>query len=144
MGSIMFDTGLARMPSRVFAALLASDEGQMTAAELADQLKASPAAISGAVRYLAQIGLVARERESGSRRDHFVLHEDVFYELMAQDVRSITRWESGLRDGIANLGANTPAGQRITRTLDFFEFMRAELTDMMERWQAERAGQSGS
>ena len=50
--------------------------------------------------YLAQIGLVARERESGTRRDHFVLHEDDFYELMAQDSRSLVRWEQGLEDGL--------------------------------------------
>src|SRR5262245_30073478 len=139
MGSIMFETGLPRMPARVFSALLASDSGRLTAAELAEQLKASPAAISGAVRYLAQIGLVAREREGGSRRDHFVLHEDVFYELMVQDVRSLRRWEQGLEEGIAGLGADTPAGQRLTETLDFFHFMRGELTGMMERWRSHRA-----
>ena len=139
MGSIMFETGLPRMPARVFSALLASDTGRMTAAELAQQLKASPAAISGAVRYLGQIGLVARERESGSRRDHFVLHEDVFYELMVQDIRSLTRWEQGLEEGIAGLGAETPAGERLTQTLDFFHFMRAELTEMTQRWREHRA-----
>jgi predicted transcriptional regulator len=139
MGSIMFETGLPRMPARVFSALLASDSGRLTAAELAEQLKASPAAISGAVRYLAQIGLVARERESGSRRDHFVLHEDVFYELMAQDSRSLVRWEQGLEDGIAGLGADTPAGRRLNDTLDFFAFMRAELDGTMARWKEHRA-----
>ena len=139
MGSIMFETGLPRMPARVFAALLASDSGRMTAAELAEQLKASPAAISGAVRYLAQIGLLARERESGSRRDHFVLHEDVFYELIAQDSRSLVRWEHGLEEGIAGLGADTPAGRRLTDTLDFFQFMRAELDGMMARWKEHRS-----
>lgn len=138
MGSIMFETGLPRMPARVFSALLASDSGRMTATELAEQLKASPAAISGAVRYLAQIGLVARERESGSRRDHFVLHEDVFLELMAQEQRSLVRWEHGLQDGIEGLGAATPAGRRLSETLDFFRFMRVELAGMMERWREHR------
>jgi predicted transcriptional regulator len=139
MGSIMFETGLPRMPARVFAALLASDPGRMTAAELADQLKASPAAISGAVRYLAQIGLVTRERESGSRRDHFVLHDDVFLELMSQEIRSLTRWEQGLQQGITDLGAKSPAGRRLANTLEYFTFLRAEMTGMMERWREHRA-----
>jgi DNA-binding transcriptional regulator GbsR (MarR family) len=139
MSSIMFETGLPRMPARVFAALLASDPGRMTAAELAEQLRASPAAISGAVRYLAQIGLVSRERESGSRRDHFVLHEDVFLELMSQEIRSLTRWEQGLEQGMNDLGAESPAGRRLASTLDYFEFMRVELTAMRERWREHQA-----
>ena len=138
MGAIMFESGLARMPARVFAALLASDSGQMTAAELAEQLKASPAAISGAVRYLTQIGLVSRERESGSRRDHFVLGQDVFLELMTQEIRSLTRWEQGLAQGITDLGAETPAGRRLADTVEYFQFMRGELTGMIERWKEHR------
>ena len=57
------------MPARVFAALLATDSGRLTAAELAELLQISPAAVSGAVRYLTQVGMVHREREPGSRRD---------------------------------------------------------------------------
>ena len=50
------------------------------AAELAAQLNVSPAAISGAVRYLIQVGLTSREREPGSRRDVFRVHEDAWYD----------------------------------------------------------------
>jgi hypothetical protein len=123
----------------VFAALLASDSGRMTAAELAEQLKASPAAISGAVRYLTQIGMATRERESGSRRDHVVLHDDVFLELMSQEIRSLTRWEQGLEQGMADLGHDSPAGRRLGRTLDYFTFLRGEMTGMMARWREHQA-----
>jgi DNA-binding transcriptional regulator GbsR (MarR family) len=51
--SVFTESGMPRMPSRVFVALLASDAGELTAAELADLLRVSPAAISGAVRYLS-------------------------------------------------------------------------------------------
>jgi ABC-2 type transport system ATP-binding protein len=53
------DGGVPRMPARVFAALLATDSGRLTAAELGERLQVSPAAISGAVRYLTQVALVA-------------------------------------------------------------------------------------
>ena len=43
---------MPRLASRVFARLLADDDGRMTAAELTESLDVSPAAISGAVRYL--------------------------------------------------------------------------------------------
>ena len=54
------------MPARVFVALLVSDDGRRTAAELAEMLKVSPAAISNAVRYLQQVRLAVREREPGN------------------------------------------------------------------------------
>jgi predicted transcriptional regulator len=139
MGSLMFETGIPRMPARVFSALLASSSGRMTAAELSAMLDASPAAISGAVRYLIQIGLVARERETGSRRDHFVLHNDVFYELMSQDARALQAWESGIRSGVDAVGEDTPAGRRMLEMLDFFGFLQEEIPAMMQRWKVRRA-----
>jgi hypothetical protein len=83
--------------------------------------------------------LVTRERESGSRRDHFVLHEDVFLELMSQEIRSLTRWEQGLEQGLNDLGAESQAGRRLASTLDYFQFMRTELTAMRERWREHQA-----
>ena len=58
--AVLTDTGLPRMPARLFAALLASDSGTMTAPELGGLLRISPGAISGAVRYLTQVNLVSR------------------------------------------------------------------------------------
>src|SRR4051794_8944516 len=63
---VLVDGGVPRMPARVFALLLASDDGRLTAAELADELQVSPAAVSGAVRYLLQTGLIERARGPGS------------------------------------------------------------------------------
>src|ERR1700730_19198199 len=60
--------GFPAMPARVFVALLVTDAGRLTAAELADLLQISPAAVSGAVRYLGGLGLVDKERVPGSRR----------------------------------------------------------------------------
>ena len=68
------EAGIPRMPARVFVALLVSDDGRRTAAELAEMLKVSPAAISNAVRYLQQVRLAVREREPGERRDHYRLY----------------------------------------------------------------------
>src|SRR5205814_916358 len=53
-GNLLAETGWPRMAARVFAAILCSEAGRMTAAELSDQLQASPAAVSGAVNYLLQ------------------------------------------------------------------------------------------
>jgi hypothetical protein len=60
----LVDAGMARMPAQVFTALLATDSGRLTAAELSELLQASPAPISDAVRYLIQLDMAAG---SGSR-----------------------------------------------------------------------------
>src|SRR3954468_4599737 len=82
--SAFVDAGVPRMPSRVFAAILASDAGRLTAAELSEQLQASPAAISGAVRYLIQVSLIVRERDPGSRRDVYVVGDDGWDEAIVR------------------------------------------------------------
>ena len=132
--AVLTETGFPRMPARLFAALLASDSGTMTARELAGLLRISPAAISGAVRYLTQVNLVSREHAPGSRREHYRVHSDVWYEAMARRDRVLSRCEQSLRDGIELLGRNSGAGARMAETLAFFEFIQAELHSLLARW----------
>ncbi|OXS33966.1 GbsR/MarR family transcriptional regulator [Streptomyces sp. XY006] len=134
----LVEAGMARMPARVFAALLSSDKGVLTSAELSEQLRISPAAVSGAVRYLAQTHMVSREREPGSRRERYRVHGDQWYEALTNREAVIKRWESALREGVASLGPDTPAGRRMAETLAFFEFVEVEVVAMMERWRAHR------
>ncbi len=75
--------GMPRMASRVFAWLLSRDDGAGTAAELSTALQASPAAISGAVRYLIQVRLVSRAHRPGERKDVYRLYSNQWYELLA-------------------------------------------------------------
>lgn len=134
----LVEAGMPRMPSRVFAALLASDAGALTSAELGEQLQISPAAVSGAVRYLAQVHMVSREREPGSRRERYRVHGDQWYEALTNREAVLKRWEDALRDGVDSLGADTPAGRRLAETLAFFEYLEGELAALMERWRAHR------
>ncbi|WP_035954719.1 GbsR/MarR family transcriptional regulator [Kitasatospora sp. NRRL B-11411] len=137
--TILVDAGFPRMPARVLTALLTSDSGRLTSAELGELLRVSPAAVSGAVRYLAQVDLVSREREPGSRRDRYRVHDHVWYEATANRDRTLLRWEAGLADGVEALGADTPAGRRLADSLEFFGFLRVELAGMMQRWREWRA-----
>ncbi|MDU0302691.1 GbsR/MarR family transcriptional regulator [Streptomyces sp. PAL114] len=134
----LVEAGLPRMPARVFAALLASDGGVLTSVELSERLRISPAAVSGAVRYLARQHMVSREREPGSRRERYRVHGDQWYEALTNRDAVIRRWEGALREGIASLGGDTPAGRRLAETLAFFEFVEKELEAMTERWRARR------
>jgi DNA-binding transcriptional regulator GbsR (MarR family) len=137
--SVLVDAGMPRMPSRVFAQLLATDSGRLTAVELAERLQVSPAAISGAVRYLTQVSLVSREREPGSRKDVYLLHDDQWYEAIVRREPLLTRWERAVVDGIDAVGADTPAGARLRDTADFFQFLAAEMPALLTRWRQSRS-----
>lgn len=132
------EAGVPRMPARVFSALLASDTGALTSAELSDQLRISPAAVSGAVRYLSQVHLVSREREPGSRRERYRVHSEQWYESLTNRQALIKRWKDALREGITSLGAETPAGRRLAETLVFFEFIEQDVAGIIERWREYR------
>lgn len=134
----LVEAGMQRMPARVFAALLSADEGALTSAELGERLQVSPAAVSGAVRYLAQQHMVAREREPGSRRERYRVHSNQWYEALTNREAVLKRWEHALREGVTSLGAQTPAGRRMAETLAFFEFVDGEIAAMMERWRVRR------
>jgi predicted transcriptional regulator len=131
--------GVPRMPARVFAALLVKDDGKLTAGEIADVLRVSPAAVSGAVRYLAQVGLVVRRRDPGERRDHYEVTDDVWFEAFAHRDAQMKQWAELMADGVAAVGPDTKAGWRLDTSRVFFEFLRGELTDMMRRWREYQA-----
>src|SRR5262249_61608081 len=76
--SVLVEAGVPPMSARVFSALLVTDSGRLTAAELTELLGASPAAISGAVRYLEHVGMIGRQREPGSRPDVDLLRHDLW------------------------------------------------------------------
>ncbi|MFD5873930.1 GbsR/MarR family transcriptional regulator [Streptomyces sp. NPDC060322] len=137
----MTEAGMQRMAARVFASLLADDDGSMTSAELGSRLRISPAAVSGAVNYLTQVSMVGRERDPGSRRDRYRLHDEIWYSTFANRDQVLTRWERTLRDGARSLGEETPAGARLVETAEFFAFMQAELVGVLDRWRRSRATQ---
>lgn len=138
-GNLLTETGWPRMSARVFAAILASEAGRMTAAELSERLQASPAAISGAVRFLLQMRLAAREREPGSRRDVYVVQDDFWFESMMRQDRALVRWEEILRKMLEASGEDTDASRRIKGTLAFTDFIRKEVEGLSERWRKRRA-----
>jgi DNA-binding transcriptional regulator GbsR (MarR family) len=137
--AVLTDAGFVRMPARVFVALLATDSGRLTAAELAQSLQVSPAAVSGAVRYLGHLNLASRERDPGSRRDHYRVHDDVWYEASLHRDQHLHRWRERLAEGIAAVGADTAAGRRLAESLAFITFLEEELPGVLDRWKERKA-----
>ncbi|AIJ20425.1 MULTISPECIES: GbsR/MarR family transcriptional regulator [Amycolatopsis] len=136
---VLNQLGIQRMAARVFAALVVTDDSRLTAAELAENLQVSPAAVSGAVRYLEQVGLVEREREPGSRRDHFRVLDDMWFASLRKRDRLMEMWRDAAEEGVDAVGADTPAGRRLADMRDFLSFIIRELPLLLERWEKERA-----
>ncbi len=134
----MTAAGMQRMASRVFAALLTSETASLTAAELAEQLQISPAAVSGAIGYLTRVDMVSRERDPGTRRDRYVLHNELWYETFTRRDQVLVRWEKVLHEGAEALGPDTAAGRRTAETAEFFAFLHTEMLGIMDRWRAHK------
>jgi hypothetical protein len=83
--------------------------------------------------------MLRRERPAGSRRDHYVVEADTWYELILRREQLLDRWIAQARTGVDALGADTPAGARVAESAAFFEFLREEMPALIERWKERRA-----
>ncbi|MGP4109353.1 GbsR/MarR family transcriptional regulator [Streptomyces sp. 4N509B] len=134
LASDLVEAGMQRMASRVFACLMVADEPALTSADLASRLHVSPAAISGAVRYLSQMHLLGRERQPGSRRERYRLNAHIWYEAMTGRDVTIKRWQETLRAGLGVVSTESAARERLSEMAEFMSFLDEELAAMLERW----------
>ena len=134
--AMLIVAGFPPMPARVFVALLVTDSGRLSVAELVDLLQISPAAVSGAIRYLSGFGLVHKERVPGSRREYYRMPGDPWHQVMMQQNQVLVRWSGMLKEGMDLVGAESPAGRRMAGHAGFFEFLAAEMQIVMARWDA--------
>ncbi len=138
IGGALTQAGMARLPSRVFAALLVDDDGRMTSAELAEALEVSPAGVSGGVGYLEHLGMLRRERERGSRRDVYVVADDAWHDAMVRHDQLYAPIKASLDHALATLGERPGAPpHRDEPRLPAVH--GGELDAIAERWQARKA-----
>ena len=137
--AVLVAAGFPPMPARVFVALLIADSGRLSAADLAATLRISPAAVSGAVRYLIQVGLVHKERVPGSRRDYYRMPGNLWDDLLRMRDQVMSRWAALVREGINLVGPDTAAGARMAEQAAFLEFATREMADLLTRWEKYRA-----
>jgi predicted transcriptional regulator len=109
--AVLVAAGFPPMPARVFVALVISADGRLSAAELAERLRISAAAVSGAVRYLIQVGLVHKERVPGSRRDYYRVPGNMWDDLLRMRDQVMSRWAALVREGIDLVGPDGRAGR---------------------------------
>lgn len=136
---ILAENGIPRMSARVFAYVLADDADRYTAAELAAGLRVSPAAISGAVRFLVSTGLLDREREPGARADTYRIYDDdVWGAIARQRLPIVNRWAEAISEGLHLLEEGSPGWRRMRETQEYFRWLSEEMEDLMDRWAKRR------
>jgi DNA-binding transcriptional regulator GbsR (MarR family) len=134
--SVLVAAGIPVMSARILAALHVTDSGRLSAAELGGMLQISPAAVSGAVRYLSGIGLVHKERVPGSRRDYYRMPPNVWQEVVRMQSLVVVRWSKMLAEGVDVVGPGTPAGERMAEYATFFDFVTGEYSGLLDSWEA--------
>ncbi|MBR7836633.1 MarR family transcriptional regulator [Actinospica durhamensis] len=138
MAMFLADWGFPRMAARVLMVLMAADEERLTATELAERLEVSAAAISGAVRYLQQLGLVRRTPVAGSRSDAYEVPENSWYASAIIKGGLYQRLADLSDQGAQAAGAQGAGARRMTEMRDFFRFLDREVGRLLEQWETER------
>jgi hypothetical protein len=131
--------GFPRMPASVLIAVMTSEEGIMTAEQLCETLQASPAAISGAVRYLSTVHMIHRHRVPGTRRYAYEVPAHAWY------TGSLDQGELYLvlaRLAEAAIPTVGPRGAVQLRDMaGFFRFLERRMPEVLQEWRDLQAGQ---
>lgn len=140
LGQTLETMGLPRMPARVFAFILADDQSVYTAADLSRGLEVSPAAISGAVRYLSDTHLVVRERNPAGRGDLFRVRDgDIWSTIQAARLPLLDVIIESVQEAVDLLPEGSPGRERVEETRDYLRFVREDSRGLDQRWREWRA-----
>ncbi|NDU76430.1 helix-turn-helix domain-containing protein [Actinomadura sp. DSM 109109] len=130
---VLMSSGLPAMMARVLGCLYVADTS-LTASDLAQRLQVSPASVSKAVTFLANLELL--RRESDGRRERYVVDNDLWYQSMVRSVQDNRLFSETARAGVAVMGRDTPAGARLENASRFLDFVTENLARAVEQARA--------
>ena len=132
--------GFPRTPAAVLMALMAAEDGALTAQQLRERLRTSAAAVSGAVRYLRLLGIVRVDPVPSTRQHRYSLAASpAWYTMSFTDVQ---RYRELADAAQAHAGRMRPGGaaDRAAEMARFFRFLERRMPELLTEWQAESAG----
>ncbi|MFZ4895705.1 GbsR/MarR family transcriptional regulator [Plantibacter sp. Mn2098] len=137
--SALSANGFPRMPAAVLMTLMTSEEAALSADQLCAELQASPAAVSGAVKYLGTVGMIARHQLGGSRRYVYELPQHAWYTASLGKNELYTLIASLAEQAAPTLG---PRGRaRLEEMSDFFRFLEWRMPALLVEWETGRRAQ---
>lgn len=134
---------LPRMAGRVWAGLAMAEEPYLSAEDLEDRLEASSGAVNGALQFLTRQGALERVRVPGQRRYYFGLRPGAMELLVARRLAVMGEVRDLAARGVREFGDRPAARARFEEVQEFYEWVDAEMTALMERFRAERLSRRG-
>ncbi|WP_368497008.1 GbsR/MarR family transcriptional regulator [Herbiconiux sp. A18JL235] len=132
--------GLPRMPARTLMALVASPDEGYTAAQLAERLGVSPAAISGAVRYLTSLRMIEKVSRPGERLARYEMVDDGWHAMVVANAPLYGRLADAI-DEIADENADAQHSvARAREVAGFLRFLQTRMPELVEEWWRSREG----
>ena len=138
MGQYMGGYGMTPMAGRLWAWLLICAPPEQTAADLAEALRASRGAISGAAASLATAGMIRRVRRRGDRREYFSAPPGTFDALIRSVGTVYGQLLAITMEGLAAVDGRPGGRERIQEVHDAVAFLARELPAVIDRYLAER------
>ena len=139
MGQLMGGFGLGPMAGRVWAWLLICEPPEQTAADLAESLKASRGAISGAAAFLVAARLIRRMRRRGDRREYFSVPAGSFDSLLRSGTAYYERLVEITASGLAAMADRDPEARvRLEEVHDAVLFINGSYPAALEQYLRDR------
>lgn len=133
LAALLDAAGFPRMPARTLMALLTSPTGEFTANQISEVLDVSPAAVSGAIRYLQSVQVLRVRSLPGTRRRKYALASNWYTATLTR--LSLYGDLSGLaQHRPPSIGPDTPAGRRVQEMADFYGFLDRKFPELLSEW----------
>ncbi|WP_434419224.1 helix-turn-helix domain-containing protein [Nannocystis pusilla] len=129
--ALLVQQGMPRMTARVLVSLYVTDSGTLTAAELVQRLRISPASVSHAIAFLEQQGMLRRERTPGVRRERYAVDDDMLLRSLLATLQMNDALAAAARRGAEILGAATPAGARFASSAELLLLVSESLRQVI-------------
>lgn len=133
---------LPRMAGRVWAALAMSEEPYLSAEDLENRLEASSGAVNGALQFLTRQGVLERARVPGQRRYYFGLRPGTMEVLVGRRLAVMGEIRDLAARGVREFADRPAARARFQEVQEFYEWVDAEMSTLLERFRAERLGRT--
>lgn len=105
--------GIPRKQGQIMAYLILDDAGEVSAAQLADELEISRGAISMHVRALIDAGLVHLVRKPGERAHYYRVDEDVWGGFLVAEQQHLRRQQRLAASALAHVPPASPTHRRL-------------------------------
>lgn len=137
MGIVFEKAGLTPMHGRVFAFLLLAEPPYKDFYEIQEFLKASKSAISNALKYLMDQGMVDYITFSGDRRRYFRVNHKTWLERYKDSMRSIATFRNLIEEvlQVRQNSKHLDFNEKLESMLDFQTHIANGLEDLIASWE---------